>query len=257
MRMNISFETQEHNIYSPKFTSFISEDYEGSRISIYNIDKMNAKNDPLFDAHSIEEIKIYSDDYQVAEVEQMSVERQYLFSNSYIDNKLMPPMQCESSRMRLDVQLKRSEDMPSMDNNNHMSTTMPSINFSFKNKNSKPDGLSFVQSSRKYDLSKDLVKSKNEHNTFDTFVDKFKIPEESNGTYHLNSSTPSQSRNLSIFDNKLSDIGNSYAQMYYSKNHNKMNKRYTFNNEIISEYSLRTPSCNSSKKNKISQSLNN
>jgi hypothetical protein len=255
--MNISFETEEHNIYSPNFTSFISEDYEGSMISIDNTDKMNAKNDPLFDVHSIEEIKIYSEYHQVAEVEQMSVERQDLFSNSYIDNKLISPMQCESSRMKLDVQLKRNEDMPSMDNNNHMSTTMPSINFSFKNKNSKPDGLSFVQSSRKYDLSKDLIKSKNEQNTSDTFVDKFKIPEESDGTYHLNSSTPSQSRNLSIFDNKLSDIGNSYAQRYYSKNRNNMNKQYTFNNERISEYSLRTPSCNSSKKNKISQSLSN
>lgn len=61
LRANISYETEVHNIYSPKFSDTeISNDSEVSRISIDNEDKMNAKNDPLFDAHSIEEIKIYS-----------------------------------------------------------------------------------------------------------------------------------------------------------------------------------------------------
>jgi hypothetical protein len=257
MRMNISYDSEIHNIYSPKFSSFMSEDSDVSRISIDQVDRINAKNDPLFDGQSIEEIQIYSDYHQMADTEQMSVERHGLFSNSPIDNRMMLPIQSESPRVRLDLQFKRNEDMPSIDNTHHMSTTMPSVNFSFKNKSSKPDGLSFLHNSRKYDLSKELIKSKNEQNTFDTFNEKCRIPEETDRNYHLNSSTPSQSRNLSIFDNKLTDLGNSYAKRYYTKNFNNMNKRYDLNQDKISEYSARTPSCTSSKKEKISQSLSN
>ena len=57
--MNISFETEEHNIYDPHFDSDSELDKNAedwSNISIDNEDKMHAKLDPLFDAQSIEEI---------------------------------------------------------------------------------------------------------------------------------------------------------------------------------------------------------
>lgn len=38
----MSFDSEEHNIYSPKFSSSLSSE-EGSRISIDKIDEMNAK----------------------------------------------------------------------------------------------------------------------------------------------------------------------------------------------------------------------
>lgn len=64
IQKDISYETEVHNIYDPKFDSESEEsNHSGdvSRISIDNEDKMNAKMAPLFDAQSIEEIKIYSE----------------------------------------------------------------------------------------------------------------------------------------------------------------------------------------------------
>ena len=98
-----------------------------------------------------------------------------------------------------------------MDNTHQMSTTMPSFNFSLKNKNSKNDWTSMVQNSRKNDQnSREIFKSKNEQNTFDSLGGKSKIPEESRGIILQNTSNPSQSRNMNIFDARLLDGNYSY-----------------------------------------------
>lgn len=94
-----------------------------------------------------------------------------------------------------------------------------------------------------------------EQTTYDTIEQKLKIPEESSENFQLNHSTPSQSRNLNLFDNKSNDA--SYSTKNFKKNKQVFNK-YNFYPDTISEYSAKTPSCmSSSKKNKITKSLNN
>lgn len=93
-----------------------------------------------------------------------------------------------------------------MDNTHQMSTTMPSFNLSFKGKTGKHEGISLLINSRKHDqTSNELMKSKNDNNLFDSLVPKYRIPEDPLENFQLNSSVPSQSRNLNIFDNKMSE----------------------------------------------------
>ena len=181
LRMNISYETEIHDIYNPNFSdieSIMGSD-EDSRISIDNEDKMNAKNDPLFDGQSIEEIKIYSDYSNCLEPEDKLDDFNIPLLSSPIDLKINNFVSSESPRVRVESKNKKIDEGPSMDHTNQMSSTMPSFNFSFKHKNPKTDGISLLYNSRKLDqLSKEFYKSKNEQNMFDSIAEKFKIPEE-------------------------------------------------------------------------------
>lgn len=153
--MNISYESEEHNIYSPKFSSSLSSD-DRSWISIDQEDKMNAKNDPLFDAHSIEEIKIYSNYPQNSESEEISVEKDLHQTSG---KAVIPPIRCESPHIRVDL-YHRKEESGSVDNTHYWSTTIPSFNFSFKHKNLNSEGISLLHSSRRQDLpSKEVFRS--------------------------------------------------------------------------------------------------
>ena len=87
--------------------------------------------DPLFDAHSIEEIKIYSDYNNRFD----PPEDTKLPLSSPNDKGGNPSINLGSSRVLIDMKTKKTDELPSMDNTNPMSSTMPS--FSFKNKNTK------------------------------------------------------------------------------------------------------------------------
>lgn len=238
-RMNISYETEIFNIYDPKFSDTeISEDSdEGSRISIDNQDKMNAKNDPLFDAHSIEEIKIYSDYNLGITSEENEVVLQH--ETSPIETKINNFMASESPKLKIKCLPKMNEDGFSVDKSHQMSTTMPSFNFSFNNK--KKEGMSLLYNSRNIDqISKDVQKSKYEQFTIDSICEKFKIPEKCSDNFHLNSSTPAQSWNVNIFDSKIHDE-DSYYSKFLQKKHAKTMTRTEFYSDAICEYSAKTP----------------
>jgi hypothetical protein len=252
--MNISYETEVFNIYDPKFSDaeFSGDSDEWSRISIDNEDEMNAKNDPLFDAHSIEEIKIYSDYSRGIALEDNEIELEV--HASPIEPKVSNFVESKSPKVKVECQQKMNEDGISIDKSHQMSTTMPSFNFSFKNK--KNEGMSLLYNSRKYDqTSKDAHKSKYEQCTIDSIYDKFKIPEECSDNFHLNTSTPTQSRNVNIFDSKLKGEGDYYSK-FLQKKYPKPMTRSDFYADAISEYSVKTPTYTNLKREKITRSLN-
>lgn len=256
IQKEISFETEVHNIYDPKFDSESEEsNHTGdvSRISIDNEDKMNAKMAPLFDAQSIEEIKIYSEYSNWLEND-----GEWLDNNlqSYPSPKfnISNPIHWESPQIKFDVKFKRIEEGQSIDHTNHNCSTIPSFNFSFKNKTSKMDWTSFLQNSKRQDQnSKDFMRYKNDQNTFDSTG--LKIPEESNNNFYLNSSTPSQSRNLNYFESKEVDKNITYTKHIHSKH--PLIGKWKFDPDAISEYSAGTPSWLSARQEKVAKSLKN
>ena len=158
--------------------------------------------------------------------------------------------------MRLDVKFKRIEDGNSIDNTNHVNTTMPSFNFSFKNKTTRLENLSLMYNSKKLEYnSKEVTQAKNEQNTLDSITHRMKIPEEVSDNIRFESSSRSHSRNFNIFDNKIGDC-HSYNKQLDLKT-NFYNKRHLFDVDAISEYSAKTPVCYSGKRNKITKSLEN
>ena len=207
---------------------------------------MNAKKDPLFDAHSIEEIKIYSDYNKCMEPPEEKNFRDFM--NSPMEANLNQPIVWESPKIRLDVKFKAWEEGPSMDNTNQMlSSTLPS--FSFKNKTAKSDNQSLMLfNSRKLDQNS---KDKNE-NTFDSTMTKFRITNEHGDINHMNSSTPAQSRNFNIFDHK--EMSSSYCK-YLDSKHPLYGKKFNLEADAISEYSLKSPTGNSEGRSKITKSL--
>ena len=254
LKLDISFETEIHNIYNPHFDSESEEsNHSGdvSRISIDNEDKMNAKMDPLFDGQSIEEIKIYSDynNLLVNDHEWMDPNMQSLLSPKF---NISYPVHWESPQIKLDVKFKRIEEGQSIDNTNQNCSTIPSFNFSFKNRNSKMDWTSFLQNSKRQDQnSKDFLRFKNDQNTFDSTG--LKIPEEGNNDFYLNSSTPGQSRNLNYFENKEVDKNITYTKHIHSKH--PLIGKLKFDPDAISEYSAGTPSWLSARQEKKIKTL--
>ena len=254
LRLDVSYETEIHNIYDPKFDSEIDESNNSndvSRISIDNEDKMNAKMDPLFDGQSIEEIKIYSDysNWLENDGEWMDTNLQSSLSPKF---NISYPINCESPQIKLDSKFKRIEEGQSIDNTNQNWSTIPSFNFSFKNKNSKMDWTSFLQNSKRQEQnSKEFIRYKNDQFIFDSAV--LKIPEEGNDHFYLNSSTPSQSRNLNYFENKETDKNITYTKHIHSKH--PLIGKWKFDPDAISEYSAGTPSWLSARQEKIAKSL--
>lgn len=252
--MNMSFDSEEHNIYSPKFSSPFNSEGE-SIISIDQVDEMNAKNDPLFDAYSIEEIKIYSNYPQIVELDQSSTERKEISLIAPRIYKDPNPIYWEPPHIKINFQNKKDEEVGgSLDNTHQMSSTMPSFNFSFKNKNYKNEGISQMNNSQKNEqINEEMFKSKIEKNTFESLGEKSQIPKESKKVFENERNTPSQSRNINIFNGKLLDESLLYRN-FQSKNLVNPKKLEIYPGKI-SEYSVKTYSWTSLRKDKILYSL--
>ncbi|CAI2384348.1 unnamed protein product [Moneuplotes crassus] len=233
LRMNLSYESEEHNIYSPKFSSSLSSD-EKSSISIDQQDEMNAKNDPLFDAHSIEEIKIYSNYPQNVESEANSIEKDL---SQAPGKAVAPPIRCESPHIRVDL-FPKKEESGSVDNTYYCSTTIPSFNFSFKYKNLNSEGMSLLHSSRRQELPSTLQEKTRSEELRDSMMNP--------------NTSASQSRNICMYEGKL--LINNSAENFKRKS--KINPRkLEFHPDKISEYSAKTYSQVSANKEKINESL--
>ena len=212
---NTSFETAVFDIYNPDYSSSSmrssAENSEWcSQISIGIEDKMNAKMDPLFDVHSIEEIKIYSD-YN----NRFDPPEETKLSLNSPNDKWNPSMILGSPRVLIDMKAKKIDELPSMDNTNPMSSTMPS--FSFRNKNVKCINQSLVY------ISKRLDQNSKEMNKYETiFQNKdgsIKIPEE-NESRNMHSPSSGPSRNITMFDKNTS--GSNYSRYLENKKTSKI-----------------------------------
>lgn len=225
----LSFETDIFNIYNPKYSSdSIVSSYHSelwSQISIDLVDKANAKRDPLFDAHSIEEIKIYSD---YSNHHEPVFDDNKMFTNSPV-NAIPPVIICDSPKIHDDSKFRKNEEGISMDNTNAMSSTMPS--FSFKSKNIIQSNQSLLHNSKRLEQnSKDINRYEN---TFDTQTSQVWIPEESD-KFQVAPNNLTQSRNFSIFDPKKST--GTYSKYLDMKHPFVTNPKFASKADSISEY---------------------
>jgi len=238
-RMNVSYETEVHNIFDPQFSDTQPSEWdEGcSAISLEEESKIDPR---IYSGYSEDDDIDFETSAAIDEVKQ----------DNFMPVESPLPVIHELKGNRID-------EAPSIDNTQQMSTTLPSFNFSFEhNKGIKNEGMSLLYNSRKYEQpSKDLPMTKFEQNTIDSLETKLKIPEESTENFKLNTSSLSHSRNINILDNKGSDMSKSSSSAFKKGKKFKTVTKVEIYPEALSEYSAKTPSSLSNKSKKITKTL--